>query len=147
MLLNRIVEGSRRFSEKRIMNKVGSLCKTISIISLSDKIEEKQIFWRNFREQSHHMCEKTLPPYKHTWSPALPTKPVDNIRLHKYTYAKQFRPSYERDWQRTNISRLLSCDYHRIWIKEHVEYLERRNSKYNPKWIEPNKRNSAKNRK
>ncbi|RLU25533.1 hypothetical protein DMN91_001689 [Ooceraea biroi] len=50
------------------------------------------------------------------WAPAVPRKIPDNIVSSKYTAAKVFIPSYEKESPR--IERLLANDYQRIWLQE-----------------------------
>lgn len=82
-------------------------------------------------------CDQSLPVLKKPWSPAQLIRPVDNIRLHKYTYAKPFCASFEKDEARPNMSKLMGCEYFRVWQEEHNQYLKLRNARENPKWIRP----------
>ena len=69
---------------------------------------------------------------KGVWSRALPAvkSRTGSIKLNNpFAKEKPFIPSYERD-KFIDINRLYHFDYHRIWMKEHDEYLLKRNLKF-----------------
>lgn len=70
---------------------------------------------------------------KGIWSRAVPAVNSHTSTAFKlnnpFANEKPFRPSYESD-KSVDMNRLYHSDYHRIWIKEHDEYLARRNSKF-----------------
>lgn len=70
---------------------------------------------------------------KGIWSravPAIKSNTSTSFKLsNPFAKEKPFRPSYDSD-KYVDMNRLYHFDYHRTWMKEHDEYLTKRNLKY-----------------
>lgn len=68
---------------------------------------------------------------KGIWSRAVPGQShKGSLKLNNpFVNEKPFMPSYESD-KCVDMNRLYHFDYHRIWTKEHDEYLMKRNLKF-----------------
>lgn len=69
---------------------------------------------------------------KGVWSRAMPNlkSRTGSLKLNNpFVNEKPFVPSYEKD-KRVDIRHLYHCEYHRLWTKEHDEYLMKRKLKF-----------------